>query len=133
MRGSLVRVGVFALVVMLGVALAYGQLGRTLTAKVDFSFDVPGKTLPAGAYVVSYDSSNPDVLVIRGSDSKAGAMVSFVTRLAQLEESADTARLVFDKVGNKSYLSEVWIPGEDSFLLIGTKGKHSHVVVRGSK
>ncbi len=100
---------------------------------MDFSFDVPGKTLPAGAYAISYNSSNPDVLVIRGSDSKAEAMVPFVTRLAQLEESADTARLVFDKVGNKSYLSEVWIPGEDGFLLIGTKGKHSHVIVRGSK
>ncbi len=132
MRGPLVRVGVFALAVMLGIALAYGQPGRALTAKVDFSFDVPGKTLPAGAYVVSYNSSNPDVLVIR-SDSKAEVMVPFVTRLAQLGGSADTARLVFDKVGNKSYLSEVWIPGEDGFLLIGTKGKHSHVVVRGSK
>jgi len=133
MRELLARTGVFVLAVTVGGALAYGQLGRSLVAKVDFSFGVPGKTLPAGTYVVSYDSSNPAMLVIRSRDNKAEAMVPFVTRLAQLGTPADIARLVFDKVGNESYLSEVWIPGEDGFLLIGTKGKHSHTIVKGSK
>jgi hypothetical protein len=48
--------------------------------------------------------------------------------------SGNTApMLVFDKVGDRHYLSEVWMPGLDGFLLQARAEQHSHRLVKGKK
>jgi hypothetical protein len=133
MRAPFVRVlSVVALAVLLGTTLAYGQ-EPYIVAKVDFSFGVPGKTLPAGEYTFAYNSSDESFLRIEGvPPNKEGAVVTILTRIAQAG-SSNEARLVFDQVGDKSYLSEVWIPDQDGFLIMATPGKHTHAVIKATK
>lgn len=40
------------------------------------------------------------------------------------------AGLVFDVVGDKNVLSEIWIPGVDGYLIQVSKGHHTHKVVK---
>jgi hypothetical protein len=53
-----------------------------------------------------------------------------LTRIAEPDPPASEAKVVFDKVGDVYYLSEVWMPGSDGFLLMATKEKHTHVKVK---
>jgi hypothetical protein len=36
---------------------------------------------------------------------------------------------VFDRVGDERFLSEVWLPGEDGYLVRGTAAQHQHDIV----
>ncbi len=62
-----------------------------------------------------------------------GMFLTTITRLAAPEVSLVDAHLVFDKVGDTYYLSEVWMPGEDGFLLYAAKGKHTHTLIKFHK
>jgi hypothetical protein len=132
MKTSLIRVfGVLLLTAVLGVTLAYGQ-SPILTAKVNFAFEVLGKTLPPGEYTFTFNPSDQTFLSIRGvAPDTQNALVPVATRMA-LEGTSDQARLVFDKIGNRALLSEVWFPNEDGFLLLATPQKHTHVVVKAN-
>jgi hypothetical protein len=46
-----------------------------------------------------------------------------------MHTTPEDAHIVFDVVGDKHMLSEIWIPGEDGYLLLATKGKHGHKVI----
>ncbi len=54
-----------------------------------------------------------------------------LTGLGRHDKDVDT-ELVFDKIGGKFLLSEVWFPGRDGYLLLATKDAHEHAVVGGS-
>lgn len=132
MKAPFVRVlGVVILTVLLG-SLVYGQGEPFMTAKIDFSFEVPHRVMPAGEYSVGWTDTNQTVLMIRGvPPNKQDAETPFITRITK-EGTSNEARLVFDKVGDKNILSEVWFPGVDGFLVTATSGKHTHATVKGT-
>jgi hypothetical protein len=41
-------------------------------------------------------------------------------------------RVVFDKVGEQRFLSEIWIPGQDGLQVRGTTQAHKHESVGAS-
>lgn len=98
-------------------------------ALVDFPFMVGNKTLPAGTYDFIRDDA---AQVFRVTDNgKNEAMAQIETRLATLRPGmTDGAYVVFDKIGEKNILSEIWIPGEDGYAITITKGKHEHRIVK---
>ncbi|MDH4272557.1 MAG: hypothetical protein OEW18_11355, partial [Candidatus Aminicenantes bacterium] len=67
--------------------------------------------------------------------------VPFTERLAQPAPPLAEPQLVFDEVGNfePSYteyftvylLAEVWLPGEEGFLVHTTKGAHKNKIIKG--
>ena len=116
-----------SLIALLAVTSGYGQQS-SVKAKIDFPFTVEGKVLPAGDYEFVRDTS---ALVFRvTSEGKDRALVPVVTRLAgETHTTMQDAHVVFDKVGDTCSLSEIWIPGEDGYMLLITKGKHEHKVV----
>ena len=90
-----------------------------------FPFVVGGKTLPAGKYNI--EQPTLETLVFQEAKSGAPRVEGpVVTRLAPPATALAAPRLVFDKVGDQYFLSEVWIPGHDGFLLYGAKEKHTH-------
>ncbi|RPI26938.1 MAG: hypothetical protein EHM61_10140 [Acidobacteria bacterium] len=108
------------------VALVSGQTGRLGSVKVPFDFTVGDTVLPAGDYSVDRDSAT-----LRISSKKGpGAVIPVVTRLAQLRKGSESFALVFDKAGERRFLSEVWMSGEDGFLVRRTSEKHSHEVLQ---
>jgi hypothetical protein len=119
--------GLIALLAV-GSGLTGQSAARTLKAKIGFEFTVGGKVLPMGDYefVVTGDGQ---VVRVQGQ-GKAVEMANVITRLAgEMHTTPQDAHLVFDVVGTNHMLSEIWIPGEDGYLVHSTKGVHTHKVV----
>jgi hypothetical protein len=113
-----------------GERIAPQVIDVTFPFEVTPSSGVAGtKTLPAGRYDIV--QPNRDLLVFR---SAKGAVVEVpvLTRLAKPATPLAEAKVVFDKFGDKYYISEIWIPGEDGFYLGGTREVHTHATVKAT-
>ncbi len=127
-----VRVPLAVVAVVLGAlaigAPAYAQV--TLRVDIPSAFTVAGKSAPAGSYEIA--EQTPDVLKMQSSSGKGPQFeLPVITRLAS-DTDADS-KVVFDKVGNTLTLSEVWIAGQDGYLVFATKGPHTHQTNKGTK
>ena len=86
------------------------------------------KTLPAGTY--KFEMPDANSISIFGPGGKAVMVV--LTTLGRHDKDTDL-ELVFDKVGGKYLLSEVWFTGnQDGYLVLATKQAHEHAVIGGS-
>ena len=102
----------------------------TISATFNFEFMVGNKAFPAGDYKFVHQPRAVPALQIQSADGKHHAAVTVLTRLARLHDGdAPKASFVFDTVGEKHFLSEVWIQGEDGYLLHESKEKEKHDVV----
>jgi hypothetical protein len=73
-------------------------------ADVPFAFNVGTAQLPAGIYEVKVLAQSPYEIMIRNPETSTAA-VSIVRR----EGPGNTeAKLVFDRIGNQYFLSEIW-------------------------
>jgi hypothetical protein len=105
----------------------FAQLSE-IKATIDFPFKVEGQMLPAGTYDFVRDPSAAAFRVTDGGKNSALALIQ--TRLSsEIHTTPGDAHLVFDKIGDTSVLSEVWISGQDGYVLAVTKGQHEHKVV----
>ena len=61
------------------------------------------------------------------------ADVVILTRLAQPTPPLTDARVTFDRLNDMYYASEIWIPGQDGFLLNDSMVKmHTHVTIKAT-
>jgi hypothetical protein len=119
---NIAALGIFAVAVIAAVGLGQAMQVR---ATVDFPFTVEGKMLPAGTYDLIRDDT---ASVFRVTDNgKNQAVAPVLTRIANMMPSM--AALVFDVVGDNYVLAEVWVPGQDGYVIAVTKGVHKHKVV----
>ena len=115
-------VGIF--IIALGVTSALAQ-GPSLKAKIDFPFTVGTKMFPAGTYTfIKEDPSD----AFRVTGEKTEAVAPILTRIASMMPTLDA--VVFDVVGDKYILAEIWIPGDDGYVVATTKIKHEHKIVK---
>lgn len=122
---------VLAVAALLFVAhpvVSYAQ--DVAVVNIGFPFIVNGKTLPAGQYELKVNSDQT-VFQLTAEPKDTGEFVSIITRLAAPEPPSNDTRVTFDKVGDKYYLSEIWLPGEDGYLVYAAKEKHTHTIVKG--
>jgi hypothetical protein len=98
--------------------------------QIPFEFVANGKELPAGKYLIAPQEQNPRILVIRSEKGAESVLLPVITRLSAPESSEP--RVVFDKAGEKRYLSEVYLPRMDGFQLAGAPGEHTHQNVKGT-
>ena len=108
-----------------GNVRAYAQ--ESLTAEVPFKFIVGGKTHDAGKYEMRV-MDGERAIEFKGP-SKDGGFAEVMTRLAGTETHGIEGRLVFDKVGDNYYLSEMWLPDQEGFLVYAAKEKHTHHII----
>jgi len=137
-RRAFAVVALFALSVLAASLPAHAQTPRaTIISNIAFGFFVGDKPFPAGEYRIQMGEKKYDnpphrmpALRLQSADGKLVASLEPITRLArQHMGDAPKASLVFDKVGDKHYLSEVWVADEDGFLLRGTEEEHQHDIV----
>ena len=120
----IVVLGLFA---FLAAAAVYAQ-PQVVTATVDFPFMVEGKALPSGSYTFTRDTG-ANAFRVQG-EGKNGGLATVYTRInGELHNTMQDAHIVFDVIEGKYILSEIWIPGEDGYLLTLTKGEHKHKVI----
>lgn len=100
-------------------------------ANIDFQFVAAGKTMAPGrcGLRVTTDRAALTLTPPKGS----GEFLVSITRLAAPEPASSETRLGFDKVGDIYYLSEVWLPGDDGFLVYAAKETHTHRTVKGEQ
>lgn len=116
-----------SLIAFLAVTSGYAQAQTMVTAKIPFTFTVGTSALPAGQYDFVRDSTT-GIRVVGGG--KNIALVPVITRLSgAIHNTPKDSHIVFDKVGDNHWLSEIWIPGQDGYMLMSTKGEHTHDVV----
>ena len=115
----------FVVAFVMSGAMAHAQ---SVSAEITFPFAAGGKEMAAGKY--SVDVAADFRLRLTGPAGER-IFMPVITLLGRHDKDAD-AELVFDKVGGKTVLSEVWMPGRDGYLLVATKAPHDHAVVGGS-
>jgi hypothetical protein len=143
----IVRIHMKRLVSLAVVAYAFGFIAGGTVAyaqgifKIPFKFEAGGKKFSAGEYWVAQKGDKQ--IALRREPNGEEVLVPFIQRLEQSKPPLQEPQLVFDMVGNfePSYteyvtdyvLAEVWLPGEDGFLIHTTKGAHQHQTIKGQK
>jgi hypothetical protein len=113
-------VAVVVMILGLGASLAWAQ--HQVEGNFKFEFIVDGKTMPAGAYIVTVDE---DRVVLKSTAGGASMNIPVVTRIADRE--LPKPKFFFDKTKEgQYYLSELQLPGMDGFLFQGSPRPHTH-------
>ena len=95
-----------ALALALGGTPALAFSG-SIQARIPFPFIVGDVVLPAAVYIIDVaGDTSPNALTIRNAED--GHRVMFDTSQIQEKNDPKTLGLVFDAVGDKTYLTEVW-------------------------
>jgi hypothetical protein len=127
-RTALRLLALVVCVMSVGVA-ARAQPGQTYTFNVDTKFTAANKTFEAGRYEARFDGAGG--FIVRGSKSQG--RIPVITRLARMSQDSQP-RFVFDRLETgEQILSEIWLPGEDGYLVCTLEKQHNHVSVQGQK
>ncbi len=118
----------------LGLAVpAHAQMEPLVKAKVPFAFRVGDTQLTPGTYEAFVEGIGADTITVRNLATGKAAFALTETRLS---ERPGPATIVFDKMGNDRYLSEIHPAGDDGYLLHSAASKkhhtHEQVVATGS-
>lgn len=98
-------------VVMAGL-IVYAEVEPRVIANIPFAFIVGNKTLPAGDYTIDRpDSNDPNVLLIRNANNHIALFTN--AESVQAKQMPDKSELVFNRIGDKYFLSKVWVTGDD--------------------
>ncbi len=119
-------IGIFSLVALSLLLNSTGTYAQAVTkADVPFAFQVGKAQLPAGCYEVTYQHQS---MQIRNCDTNAAAL-SQVRRDAS---SDGRARLVFHRVGNQYFLTQIWgAAGSQSMVLPASKPEKELLLAKG--
>jgi len=121
-----IMVSLGILLLLAGVSL-FGEL-VSIKATIEFPFMVQDKTLAPGQYEFTRVEGGMAFRILGEGKNEATAII--ITRLSgDMRASAKSAYVVFDTIGDSNTLAEIWLPGEDGYLLAGTKAAHTHTTV----
>jgi hypothetical protein len=115
-------------------AMVYAQGGHDeLSVNIPQSWSIGGKVLPAGEYHFAFSSTTHSMLTVHSKDGKTTANATVVSRLSADPNAKSEPRLVFDNFKDQYILAEVWLAGEDGFLISGFKNdaEHKHTQYKG--
>ncbi len=120
-----------AAALLFAASLARADERILIAADIPLAFEVAGNSLPAGHYAFAKDDVVSGSLILRNVDTGKAFAVAYNSRLAMRPDSQ--AAIVFDKQGDKEYLSEIHLAGDDGYYFTGAMGKHTHVTVKAAK
>ena len=109
---ALRTISLLSLLFLLTTASAHAQSANNMVVAVPFDFNVAGKVLPAGEYIVkrATQNTNEGWQVLR-TDGRAGAFV--LTTSIQRRAVSENSRLIFNRYDDKYFLSQVWTAGNN--------------------
>ena len=113
MKNLLMMVLTISFLAIAGGAPVRAQVVDTIVADVPFDFTVRDSTLPAGKYTIKRTySANPSVMQIRSADGDE--VLLFVAGSAEAAKQPDQTQLIFDRVGDRYFLSEIFEEGNST-------------------
>ena len=108
MKNLLLLVVTSSFLAIAGVT-ASAQIVYPIEADIPFDFTVRQTALPAGHYTVRRLGSDPEVMEIVGDDYRHPSL--FLVESAQVSNSPKSGELIFDRVGDRYFLSQVFEGG----------------------
>ena len=100
------NMAILGLFFMLAIASAKAQTPSRVEVNIPFDFAAGKATLKAGAY--SIKRTTGDALTIRSADGKTTALVNAPLTIGSRDSKAGE-RLVFNRYGDRYFLSQVWL------------------------
>jgi hypothetical protein len=123
-KGFSVMLAAVAFSLVATVATANAQITRMQTAYVPFEFTVGNQVLPAGRYDVSQITTGGRTISVRNRQNSESAVR--LTSILKQFEPAKRSVLVFSKIGDSYFLSEVWLGGDtDGRQLLKSKAEET--------
>ncbi|HYG82690.1 MAG TPA: hypothetical protein VD861_20005 [Pyrinomonadaceae bacterium] len=111
------------------VSRAAASTAPSIRFHIPFDFVIAGKTLPAGDYVVERSTlTSAQGLSIRGVDKDAGVYV--LTAEVESAEGPEDSKLVFNRYGDRYFLSEFWTAGRASGRRLIKSGEERALLAR---
>jgi hypothetical protein len=108
---NLAMILAIAATVAIGAPVLHAQIIGEVEAKIPFAFSVDNTTLPAGDYTISPTEENdPSILWLQSADGNVGVLIA--TQNTQATQLPKSSELVFDKVGNRHFLRQIWLETE---------------------
>ncbi len=92
------------------IALAQLGNGDRVVAQVPFRFMVADQNVPAGEYILQKADASGKTLAVRNVDAKVGIFV--LTSVGESKEAAGSYALVFNRYGNRYFLSALKVAGD---------------------
>ena len=116
---------VVAVLVLGGLAQAQAP-----SMKIGFSFYAAGKEYKSGNYTIEVTPAGHVVF-----HAAKGDVVVDLTPMKSLgrDDKIQAPKLVFDIIGADRFLSEVWLPGQDGYLVGSVSGPHDQEVLNARK
>jgi hypothetical protein len=94
------------------VANAQGDQPAIIDVNVSHAFVVGNTTLPAGKYEIRrLDDTVTNVSEIRSTNGRTAVVFETEDAQPRDDQPASKTELVFNKVGNQYFLSQVWVAG----------------------
>lgn len=116
------------------VANAQIDTDSRIQVNVPFAFVVSHTTLPEGKYEIrGLDDNTPDVLELSSIDGRTRVVFETEAARTRNDEPASKTELVFDKVGDKYFLSQVWVEGNGSGSQLAKSKMEKALEARGGK
>ncbi len=115
----------FAIAIVIFAASSWAQ-GQATSMKIRFDFFAQGRDLPPGVY--SFDVTPAGHVLLHSEKTGAEIDLNPIKSLGQ-NSSIKEPKLVFDKVGSVRFLSEVWLPGQEGYLVGSATGDREQEVV----
>jgi len=112
-------------VMFLGSAWAFAQAPLT---KIGFGFFAGGREFTSGKY--SIDVTPVGKVAIRAEKGKQAVEITPLKSLGR-KDGLKAPKLVFEVVGADRFLAEVWLPGQEGYLVGSVSGEHTEEVVEG--
>jgi len=101
-----------------------------IIVEIPFPFSSGKLDFPAGTYRVGHRVSQFPSIQLDSLDGQTKVPLLAVVRLSRSRTAnAREAALVFEKIGEKLHLLEVWLPSRDGFRMRSPKKEHEQVVV----
>jgi hypothetical protein len=90
----------------------------TMKFQVPFEFNVGGRTMPAGEYVVRLlgRESNLPAVLIKSGDGRAAQILKMTP--VDAKRMRESATLVFRRYGGQHFLAQIWTPAERAGLKV---------------
>jgi len=107
MKNMLLSVAIISVLAVTGGTAASAQVTDTIVADIPFGFMVRDTTLPAGEYTIKrIDSTSPGVMEMRSADGHEALV--FLAGTALANKTPDQTELVFDRIGDQYFLTEIF-------------------------
>jgi hypothetical protein len=107
---ALVMAGALALAAMATTRVVQAQ--ETLRANIPFDFVAGNTSLPAGEYLVEASGPTHVLLLIGRKDAISSAFIN--TNAAVSAGPQSESKLVFNRYGDRYFLSQVWTAGNST-------------------